>query len=152
MTSKEQDLTEFEPNSHVLVHYLTGSPPSRLHTFWRGSMQVISGGNSRYLLRDSVTHQEREYLVSDMKTFNYDPSTTNPLDIARRDHFEFLQSLAHRGNLKFKRNLEFHVRWLNYDKSHDSWEPYAALRDTAQLHEYLRLHNLEKLIPQKFKT
>jgi hypothetical protein len=40
----------------------------------------------------------------------------------------------------------------DYDESHDSWEPYAALRDTAQLHEYLRLHNLEKLIPQKFKT
>jgi hypothetical protein len=87
-----------------------------------------------------------------MKTFNYDPSTINPLDIARRDHFEVLQSLAHRGNPKFKRNLELHVRWLNYDESHDSWEPYAALRDTAQLHEYLRLHNLEKLIPQKFKT
>ena len=47
--------------------------------------------------------------------------------------------------------LEFHVKWLNYDESHNTWEPYAALRDTAQLHEYLRLHKLEKLIPQKFK-
>jgi hypothetical protein len=102
MTSKEQDLTEFEPNSCVLVHYRSGAPPSRLHTFWRGPMQVISGGNSRYLLRDLLTHQEKE--------------------------------------------------WLNYDESHDSWEPYAALRDTAKLHEYLRLHKLEKLIPQKFKT
>jgi Chromo (CHRromatin Organisation MOdifier) domain len=150
MTSKEQDLTEFEP----LVHYRSGAPPSRLHTFWRGPMQVISGGNSRYLLRDLVTHQEKEYHVSDMKPFNFDPSTTNPLDDARRDHLEYFveKVFAHRGNLKFKRNLEFHVRWLNYDESHDSWEPYAALRDTAQLHEYLRLHNLETLIPRKFNT
>jgi predicted metalloprotease with PDZ domain len=41
---------------------------------------------------------------------------------------------------------------MSKGESHDSWEPYAALRDTAQLHEYLHLHNLEKLIPQKFKT
>jgi transposase InsO family protein len=154
MTSKEQDLTEFEPNSYVLVHYLSGAPPSRLHTFLRGPMQVISGGNSKYLLRDLVTHQEKEYHVSDMKLFNFDPSTTSPLDIARRDHLKYYveKAFANRGNLKFKRNLEFHVRWLNYDESHDSSEPYAALRDTAQLHEYLRLHKLEKLIPQKFKT
>jgi hypothetical protein len=25
--------TEFEPNSYVLVHYRSGAPPSRLHTF-----------------------------------------------------------------------------------------------------------------------
>jgi hypothetical protein len=57
MTSKEQDLTEFEPNANVLVLYRLGAAPSRLHTFWRGPMQVISGGNSRYLLRNLVTHQ-----------------------------------------------------------------------------------------------
>ena len=154
MTNKEQDLTEFEPNSYVLVHYRSGAPPSRLHTFWRGPMQVISGSNPKYLLRDLVTHKEKEYHVSDMKHFNFDPSTTDPLDIARRDHLEFFvkKVFAHRGNLKFKRNLEFHVKWLNYDESHDSWEPYATLRDTAQLHQYLRLHKLDKLIPQKFKT
>jgi Chromo (CHRromatin Organisation MOdifier) domain len=76
------------------------------------------------------------------------------LHVARRNHWEYFveKVFAHRGNLKFKRNLEFHVKSLNYGESHDSWEPYAALRDIAQLHEYLRLHNLEKLIPQKFKT
>ena len=154
MTSKEQNLTEFEPNSYVLVHYRSGAPPSRLHTFWRGPMQVISGRNPKYLLKDLVTHKEKEYHVSDIKPFNFDPSTTDPLDIARRDHLEFFveKVFAHRGNLKFKRNLEFHVKWLNYDESHDSWEPYAALRDTAQLHQYLRLHKLDKLIPHKFKT
>jgi hypothetical protein len=52
-----------------------------------------------------------------MKPFNFDP-----LDVARRDHLEYFveKVFAHRGNLKFKRNLEFDVRWLNYDESHDS--------------------------------
>jgi Chromo (CHRromatin Organisation MOdifier) domain len=88
-----------------------------------------------------------------MKPFIFDPSTTNPIDIARRDHLEFFvdKVFGHRRDVKSKRDLEFHVKWLDYDES-DSWEPYSALRDTSQLHEYLRLHKLEKLIPQKFKT
>ena len=117
-------------------------------------MQVVSGKDSRYLLKDLISHKENEHHVSDMKPFIFDPSTTNPIDIARRDHLEFFvdKVFGHRGDVKSKRDLEFHVKWLNYDESHDSWEPYSALRDTSQLHEYLRLHKLEKLIPRKFKT
>ena len=113
-------------------------------------MRVISGRDSRYLLYDLVSHKEVEYHVSDMKP---DPLTTNPLDVARRDHMEFFveKVFEHRGDLRFKKNLEFHVKWLHYDESHNSWEPFSALRDTAKLHEYLCIHKLERLIPQKFK-
>ena len=82
--------TDFETNSYVLVHYRTGALPSRLHTFWRGPMKVISGRDSRYLLKDLVSHKETEYHVSDIKPFKFNPLTTNPLDIARRDHIEVL--------------------------------------------------------------
>jgi Chromo (CHRromatin Organisation MOdifier) domain len=146
--------SEYEPHSNVLVHYRTGAPPTRLHTFWKGPMQVVSGKDSRYLLKDLISHKEKEYHVSDMKPFIFDPSTTNPIDIARRDHLEFYvdKVFGHRGDVKAKRDLEFHVKWLDYDESQDSWEPYSALRDTSHLHEYLRLHKLEKFIPRKFKT
>jgi Chromo (CHRromatin Organisation MOdifier) domain len=109
------------------------------------TMHFTNDTNPIYLHTETILRHE---------TYNFDPSTTNPLDVAGRDHLDyFVQKVfAHRGNLQFKRNLEFHVRWLNYDESHDSWEPYAALRDTAPLHRYLHLHKLEKLIPQKFKT
>jgi hypothetical protein len=153
MTSKEQfQHTEYSTDSYVLVHFRTGSPPTRLHTFWRGPMKVISGGNSRYLLKDLVTHKEREYHVSDMKPFKFDPLKINPLDIARRDQMEFFveKILEHKGNIKSKTDLTFHVKWLNYDESENTWEPYALLRDTAQLHEYLQLHKLQRLIPRKF--
>ena len=154
LTSKEQfKHTDFEPNSHVLVHYRTGAPPSRLHTFWRGLMKVISGRDSRYLLKELVSHKETEHHVSDMKPFKFHPLTTNPLDIARRYHMEFFveKVFDHRGDLKFKKDLEFHVKWLNYDDSRNSWEPFTALRDTSKLHEYLRIHKLDRLIPRKFK-
>eukprot|EP00873_Tetraselmis_striata_P044636 jgi/Tetstr1/464900/TSEL_000843.t1 len=34
--------------------------------------------------------------------------------------------------------LVFLVRWLNYDSSHDSWEPYSALRRVEALHDFAR--------------
>eukprot|EP00873_Tetraselmis_striata_P025303 jgi/Tetstr1/445567/TSEL_033340.t1 len=41
----------------------------------------------------------------------------------------------------FKRGLclvLFLVCWLNYDSSHDSWEPYSALRRVEALHDFAR--------------
>ena len=58
--------------------------------------------------------------------------------------------LEHRGNLKRRSEIEFSVRWLGYDEQHDSWEPYANLRDSTQLHAYLLEKNLKRLIPSKF--
>jgi hypothetical protein len=78
--------TEYPINSYVLVHYRTGSPPSRLHTNWRGPLRVVKGDNSRYTLYDLVSQKTSVYHVSDMKPFLYDPAITNPVDVARRDH------------------------------------------------------------------
>jgi hypothetical protein len=47
--------TEYPINSYVLVHYRTGSPPSRLHTNWRGPLRVVKGNNFRYTLYDLVS-------------------------------------------------------------------------------------------------
>lgn len=153
MTKQTFPYTEFEPNSYVLVHYRSGAPPSRLHTFWRGPMKVISGNNSRYLLQDLVTNKEKEYHVSDMKPFKFNPLKTNPLDVARRDHMEFFveKIIKHKGNVKNKKDLFFLVKWLTFDDSHNSWEPYSLLRDTANLHDYLQNQNLKCLIPRKFQ-
>ena len=34
---------DYLPGSFVFVHYRTGAPPSRLHTYWRGPMRVVNG-------------------------------------------------------------------------------------------------------------
>ena len=46
--------------------------------------------------------------------------------------------------------MTFLVRWLNYDQSHDSWEPWKNLCATDQLHDCLRRNNMEKVIPKEF--
>ena len=154
LTSKEQkEHTEYLPNSYVLVHYRTSLPPTRLHTFWQGPMRVIKGLNSRYTLLDLITGKEKDFHVSDMKPFVFDSAVTDPLDVARRDHMEFFveKILAHRGNLKKLKDIEFLVKWHGYEESSDSWEPYAHLRDSDQLHSYLKEQKLSRLIPKKFQ-
>ena len=81
--------TEYLPDSYVLVRHRSGAPPTRLHTYWKGPLQVISNTGSEYSLLDLVTNKAKPYHVSDMKTFRFDPLTTNPVDIARRDYLEF---------------------------------------------------------------
>ena len=65
LTTKElHEHTVYFPDTHVLVHYRTGSPPTRLHTYWRGPVKVIEGRDSRYKLLDLITLKEKEFHVS----------------------------------------------------------------------------------------
>ena len=145
MTSREQKPNkEYPVDSYVLVHYRTGLPPTRLHTFWYGPMRVTKGLNSRFTLLDLIIGKEKDYHVSDMKPFVFDSAITHPIDVARRDRMEFFVEsiIGHRGNLSRTKEVEFLVHWLNYDDSNDSWEPYANLRDNQNLHAYLLEKNL----------
>ena len=126
LTTKElHKHTVFLPDTYVLVHYRTGSPPTRLHTFMRGPMKVIEDRDSLYKLLDLITLKEKEYHVSDMQPFVFDAALIDPLDVARRDNMEYFvdKILQHRGNLKKKTEIEFLVSWFGYAQEHNSWAP-----------------------------
>ena len=74
------------------------------------------------------------------------------MDIARRDHHEFFveEILFFKGDVKKVSSLTFRVKWLAYDISYNSWEPWKQLMDNAVLHKYLIKVNLKNLIPRKF--
>ena len=150
--TQQRTHTEFPIDSYVLVHYRKGSPPTRLHTSWRGPMRVVSGSNSRYTLYDLISHKEKEYHVSDMKQFLYDPNHVDPVDVARRDHTEYIVEaiLDHDGALN-RSSIEFLVRWRDCTETEDSWEPYSSLRDNPLLHDYLRLKKLHRLINKQHR-
>jgi transposase InsO family protein len=147
--------TDYAPGSFVLVNYQTGGPPSRLHTVLRGPMRVISGTNPIFSLLNLVTNKPKDFHVSDIKPFVFDPLRTDPLDVARKDYLEFFVEaiLKHQGNRKSKKsNLRFYIKWLGYDDDKNSWEPYANIRDMQVCHDYLRTHDMQNFIPAKFKT
>ena len=78
------------------------------------------------------------------------PDLGDLVDVARRDYMEFFieNVILYQWNLK--RKTETQVKWLGYDETHNSWEPYANLRDSDQLHVFLCQNNLLCLIPKKF--
>ena len=84
--------------------------------------------------------KEKKNHVSDVKPFVFDPAIVDTLGVARRDHMEFFVEsiIDHRGNSDRRTETEFLLYWLNYDDSHDSWEPHTNLRDTDKLHICLR--------------
>ena len=59
--------------------------------------------------------------------------------------------MDHRGNFERASTREFQIRWLGYDNSYDSWEPWANIRDSEALHRYLIAHNMKAMIPRKFR-
>jgi hypothetical protein len=146
--------TQFMSNTYVLVKYREGASPTRLHTNWKGPLRVINNNQSEYLLLDLITGKEKPYHVSDMKELRFDPLVTNPLDIARRDYLEFVVEaiLDMIGDIKRKYSHKFLVKWLGYDDISNTWEPWKNIRDTEQLHVYLRDNNMKAHMPKKFKA
>jgi hypothetical protein len=147
-------ITVYPPNSFVLVKYRKRLPPTRLHTNWHGPMRVISNNKSIHTLLDLITGKEKEYHVYDIKPFEFDPLKTDPTDVARHDYLEFFveRVLSMSGNPKRLNSLRFMIKWVGYDETHNSEEPWKNLRDLEILHTYLRDNGLEKIIPVKFKN
>ena len=87
-----------------------------------------------------------------MKPFKFDPLATDPLDIARKDYLEFFveKILGMTGDAKRVNTLKFEIKWLGYDDSYNSWEPWKNIRDVVVVHDYLRTNDLQRLIPKKF--
>ena len=105
----------------VLVQYRSGSPPSRLHTSWRGPLRVVSSSAPRYTLYDLIYNKEKDYHISDLKEFLYDASVVDPLDVARRDHMEFfVESIVDHRQIQTRTSAEFLFKWLNYPDSANS--------------------------------
>jgi Chromo (CHRromatin Organisation MOdifier) domain len=116
-------------------------------------MRVLHSTRGEYTLLDLTTNKEKKHSSTQMKQFKFDPLRTDPIDVARKDYLEFFIEtiLAHRVDPKKLSTLELKVKWLKYNESHNSWEPWSNLREMEILHLYLIQINLRQLIPQKFQ-
>jgi len=124
-----------------------------LQTKWQGPYQIVKRTGDEFTIENLLNGKHYQTHISNIKSFNYDPDNTNPNEVAQHDAQEFVieKILEHNGNKKFKKTLEFKVKWLGQGPEYNSWEPYSALRDSEQLHAYLIENHMRTLIPQKFK-
>ena len=99
-------------------------------------MKVIDHKHGEYTLLDLTTNKEKQYHSTQMIKFHFDPTRTDPTDVSRKDYLEFFIEtiLQHTGDPKWLSTLQFKIKWLGYDESYNSWEPWANLREMEILH------------------
>ena len=153
-----EEVSSYQPNTFVLVSYPDGAmgprPPSKLHTNLRGPLRVISNTGPHYKLYNMVENKEETHHIKTLHPYLYDPQNgLQPSDVALKDTGEFrVESIVkHVGDPKRKSEMDFLVRWMGYDDSHNLWLPWASLRNNPKLHEYLTGQDLQRLIPKEHR-
>ncbi len=154
MSRNDPELSDYPVNSYVLWENPAGGR-NKLQTKLQGPYQVVARQGDDIVMQDLIQHKEIITHISNVREFQFDRERTDPKDIAMHSSQEFVieSILAHEftGNISRRSTLRFKVRWQGYPPEHDTWEPYAYLRDTDKLHEYLRTNRMKSFIPAKFK-
>ena len=148
----EDDITTFPINSYVLAQYET-SKPSKFTTNLHGPYRVIAAKGPIYTLENLITHKYSDFHIKLLREFRYDPVHNDPEEVAKHDkeYDDIQQILEHRftNKRKTKSYLEFLILW-NRNRT-PVWEPWnATLSANQTVHEYLREHNLRRMIPIKY--
>jgi transposase InsO family protein len=151
--------THYPDNSFVLVEYVNKfrrGPPSKLQPFLKGPLRVVNSIESTYTLENLVTRRIKDYHVTRLHPFLFDPTTQDPLTYAiRDDHVYIVQRVSNiRGDLKKLKTVEVLVHWLGYEEDSNTWEPWANLRTNSELHNFVRNHknkDVRKLMPTAFE-
>ena len=77
-----EEPTEFAINSYVLVGYPKTAhnpgPPTKFHARLKGPMQVVNKQGNTYTLRNLVSNQTKDYHITALRQFIYDPANVDP--------------------------------------------------------------------------
>lgn len=153
MSQFDPDFTDYPIESYVLWENPAGSR-SKVHAKLQGPYQVVSRIADTYTIQDLVSSKTYDTHISNLRPFNVDHENHNPVEVAQHNSQEFVIDtiLEHQGDRNRRSTMSFKVHWKGYGPEEDSWEPYSYLRDTDQLHTYLRANRMLSLIPQKFRV
>jgi transposase InsO family protein len=147
-------LTRFENESFVLVMYPRSTiadsrPPTKLHSFWRGPLKIISSIGNEYQLLDMVNNTIEKHHVTSLKQFFFS-ATTSPREIALTDEqqWDIERIVGHHGDLQKKSTLEFLVKWTGLTEDFNRYLPWKELFYSTQLTDYLHEIGQQKLLPK----
>jgi hypothetical protein len=101
-----------------------------------------------------VDNKEETHHVKTLHPYHYDDiNGLQPEDVALKDTGEFRVDsiIRHTGDPKRKSDMDFLVKWMGYDDSHNMWLPWSSLRNNPKLHLYLTTNGLQKLIPKEHR-
>jgi len=148
-------LTEFPIGSYVLVEPPQegfGSAPAagKLYPPLAGPFRVVNFSGSNYSISNLLTDKTYDVNISRLREFRDNPNNLPPTDVLMRDDHQHTveKIMKHRGSPEKKTSMWFLVRWKGYTHAEDSWEPWKEMRLVEPVHDYLRAHHMEKIIPK----
>jgi hypothetical protein len=156
-----KDITGFPLNSYVVVHFGlddTDRPASKLHTPYTGPLQVVGVSENKtvYTCRNLVTGLLQDFHVRLLKPFIVDEGV-DPVRVAINDatNMEVVEKIlkhvgiSRKGSKRVRLSaVKFLVKFVGIKKPR--WVVHKELIANALLHAYLRKHNLEFLIKERF--
>ena len=154
---RKTEPTVFPINSWVLPMYpknrMGRRAPTKLHTPLKGPFKVIKVNDNDYTVFDEVTKSTYVYNVTQLRPFRYNPARLDPYEVALHDSQQYVveRIVSHVGRKTDRRKLRFEVKWLGYDDSENTFEPYSNLLHNVALHNYLSEHKMKSLIPAQYR-
>ena len=157
-----EHVTEFPVHSYVTLEYPVSiggrrAAPSKVMTPRRGPFLVVSSKDHEYVLEDLVDHKILPGVhVTRLRRFVFDTTRKTAEEIASHDNMEFYVEsvLDHEPKVRperHRKDLRFKIRWLGYDPSYDSWEPWSELRANSIVHAYMRSHGMASIISPLYR-
>jgi hypothetical protein len=113
-----------------------------------GPYRVISQHKNDISCEHVVLHTHHTLHSSRVAPFYGTLQSENTVALLDNDEFIVEDILSHRGDWKQIKNMAFLVHWAGYDSSHDSWEPWSALRRVDKMDTYLRVQGQTSKIPR----
>jgi transposase InsO family protein len=152
MSEFDPDFTDYPVLSYVVWEHPEGRR-SKIHMKHRGPFQVVGKVADAYTIQDLVNGKTYNTHVTNLRPYSFDEDKQDPEKVAQFNSQEFVIEtiLEHQGTRDRRGTMSFKVRWQGYGPEADTWEPYSQLRDTEQLHTYLRANRMVSLIPKKFR-
>jgi hypothetical protein len=154
-SSEDLPVTEFPNGTFVLVSYpnnpITGMrPPDKLMATLKGPYKVVNSVGSAITVQNLVTNKSETVHISQLREFKFDAAQVDPRTVANVDHqaWDVEKIVSHKGNFNLKSSLSFQVRWKGFTSLDDTWEPWANVRTTQAMVNYLTKLKLQRHIPK----
>jgi hypothetical protein len=149
------NVTSFPINSFVLVNYENEmhKPPSKLHTYRRGPLQVMKIDGNVYTLKNLVTNKLEDFHVKLLKPFVFNKDLIDPSEVAMHDEdYHIITEICNHkftGSRTKRSNLKFLIRWDNEIKP--TWYKWSqSLAVNEEIHKYLKKNKLKRFIPPRY--
>jgi Chromo (CHRromatin Organisation MOdifier) domain len=140
---KPGDLILWNPKENVFSFRSSKLAPKLL-----GPYIVISQHKNDIECQHPVLHTKHFLHSSRVTPYFGTPDSAKTVALLDHDEFVVEDILQHKGQWNKIKDMTFLVRWSGYDSSHDSWEPWSALRRVGVVHTYLRNHGQASKIPR----